>query len=352
VNAAELMTTDQMLARFASRFAATFTGPRERRLPSAASTSAASTSAASISAAGGSAASISAGAMTVPAGVGPGAIGRVGAGAAQPRRLPQRERLPLARTITDEIVPLLVLAHRDPVAAASPAAVVAARGDGAMAAPAIGSLAALALASDVDGAVAFIAAMAAEGHALEMIYLDVVAGAARHLGQLWHDDAASFADVTIGVLTLRRVLHAFDHAFCDETARRDPMRRMLLIPCPGESHDFATDLVSAFLRKAGWDVSRAAPRSEATLCAMLAKERYAVLGISDSCGEGVEALGSLIRAARRASRTQTLRVMVGGPAFAADADLAMRVGADATARDARHAVTQAEGLLALTRRDG
>jgi methanogenic corrinoid protein MtbC1 len=39
--------------------------------------------------------------------------------------------------------------------------------------------------------------------------------------------------------------------------------------------------------------------------------------------------------------------MVGGPVFVAKPELARRVGADATAADARGAVTQAERLLDL-----
>jgi methanogenic corrinoid protein MtbC1 len=259
------------------------------------------------------------------------------------RRLLQRQKLPLSRTIAEEVVPLLVLAHRGPDATAALPALVEA---------AVNLLADIAVRSDVASAVTLIEDLHAAGHPLDMLYLDVIAGSARHLGQMWHDDKASFADVTIGVLALQRLLHALDHAFCGETLRRDPQRRLLLAARPGEPHGFALDMVSAFLRRAGWEVACLAPRDEQALCAAVRGAWYAVVGISDSCGAGPEQLAGVIHAVRRASRNRHVRVMVGGPSFSADPELAIRAGADATAADARHAVLQAEGLFALVRNDG
>lgn len=259
------------------------------------------------------------------------------------RRLQQRQKLPLARTIADEVVPLLVLAHRSPEATPTPSDLIE---------KAVQLLAEIAVRSDVAEAVRLVEDLHAAGYPLDALYLEVIAGAARHLGQMWHDDKASFADVTIGVLALQRLLHALDHAFCAEALRRDPQRRLLLAARPGEAHGFALDMVSAFLRRAGWDVACLAPRDEQALCAAVRGGWYAVIGISDSCGGNAEELAGVIHAVRRASRNRHLRVMVGGPAFSADPERAIRAGADATAADARHAVLQAEGLFALVRNEG
>jgi len=278
-------------------------------------------------------------------GLGYGGFGHAAA-QRQRRRVPARGRVPLSRTITDEVVPLLVLAHRAPQPHAAAAAT-----DGFAAA--IAELTVFAMSSEVDRGVALIEALHARGASLDTLYLDVITGAARLLGQMWHDDRASFTDVTIGTLALQRLLHALDHAFCfcAETTRRDPARRMLLAPRPGEPHCFALDLLGAFLRRAGWEVVTVTPRDEAALMAALHDGWFALLGISDSCGGEPESLAAIIHAARRASQNRSLRVMVGGPAFIGDPDRALRAGADATASDAAHAVTQAEGLFALARDD-
>lgn len=256
------------------------------------------------------------------------------------RRVRPGAKRPLARAIASEVVPLLVLAHRVPES----------RGTASEAtAEAVRTLVALACRSDVPGAVTLIERLRASGLPFDDLYLDVIAGAARLLGQQWHDDEVSFADVTIGVLALQRLLHVLDPAFCGEPTRRHPQRRMLLAARPGETHGFALDLLSAFLRRAGWEVACLAPRDEQALCAAVKGGWYAVLGLSDSCGSGTEEMARVIHAARLASSNREIRVMLGGPAYSASPESAIRAGADATAADARHAVLQAEGLFALLR---
>jgi methanogenic corrinoid protein MtbC1 len=267
---------------------------------------------------------------------------------ARRRRVRSRPGTTLATAIAEEVVPLLVLAHRG-----APQQEPAPPLPDDLLAEAVPLLARLAAHSEVDAAVELVERLHALGHPLDVLYLDVVSPAARHLGQLWHEDRISFAEVTIGVLALQRLLHALDHAFCfcADVARRDPAKRMLLAPRPGEPHGFALDMIGSFLRRAGWEVTTIASPDEAGLCAAVNSRWYAVLGLSDSCGVASDAMAGIIHSARRASQNRELRVMVGGPAFAGDPEQAIRVGADATAADARHAVAQAEALFALLRRD-
>jgi len=270
--------------------------------------------------------------------------------AAAPERQPMRwDGRAFAATVAAEVVPLLVLAHRR---RAQPARHAPAGPPGALA-EAIPVLADLAVRSEVDAAVALVEDLHWRGHSFDDLYLELISGVARHLGQLWHEDRLSFADVTIGTLALQRLLHALDHAFCAcaEVVHRDPAKRALLASRPGEPHGFALDMLSAFLRRAGWEAATIAPADEAELCDAVRSSWYAVLGLSDSCGLSTDGMAGLIHAARRASLNRHLRVMVGGPAFAGDPEEALRVGADATAVDARHAVDQAEALFALVRRN-
>lgn len=264
------------------------------------------------------------------------------------RRLKARPGRSLARTIADEVVPLLVLAHRPPRAIAPGEAPCA-----KAVAEAVPVLARLAMLNEVEAGVALVEDMHARGVPLDTLYLDLISAAARELGQLWHDDRISFADVTIGVLALQRLLHRLDHAFCfcADVVHRDPAKRVLLASRPGEPHGLAIDVLGAFLRRGGWEVDTLAPANDAELCAALQASWYAVLGLSDSCGSPADAMAVTIHAARRASLNRRIRVMVGGTGFGGDPEEAIRVGADATAADARHAVAQAEALFALQERE-
>jgi methanogenic corrinoid protein MtbC1 len=74
---------------------------------------------------------------------------------------------------------------------------------------------------------------------------------------------------------------------------------------------------------------------------------YGLIGFSMACETELDELAACIRGVRRASRNPNIGVMVGGPIFLEHPEFVALVGADATARDGRQAVLQAQGLLAL-----
>jgi methanogenic corrinoid protein MtbC1 len=80
---------------------------------------------------------------------------------------------------------------------------------------------------------------------------------------------------------------------------------------------------------------------------MVAEKHFGLIGFSIGGETHIEALASLIRDIRRASRNADLGILVGGPLLLQEPLLVKRLGADATARDADEAVLQAEALLAL-----
>ena len=251
------------------------------------------------------------------------------------------QRLALARTIEAEIIPRLLLAHR-----------VRPRRDAALAegawAPArvdIEAFATLLLASEDAAALAYVEAIRARGVALEAIYLELFAPAARHLGDLWLEDARDFAEVTLGLCRLHQFLHRFSAAFHDGREHAEHGRRALILPVPGEQHSFGAVMVAEFFRRAGWDVqSDAVPTIEAA--AASAREAwFDVFGLSVSCEAHLDRVGATIRAVRRASRNPRIVVLVGGRVFLEQPHLAELVGADATASDALQAAVRAQALV-------
>jgi methanogenic corrinoid protein MtbC1 len=80
---------------------------------------------------------------------------------------------------------------------------------------------------------------------------------------------------------------------------------------------------------------------------MVAEKHFGLIGFSIGGETHIEALTTLIRDVRRASRNPNLGILVGGPLLLQEPLLVKRLGADATARDAEEAILQAEALLAL-----
>jgi methanogenic corrinoid protein MtbC1 len=208
-------------------------------------------------------------------------------------------------------------------------------------------LAGLVLARNVSVASAHVEAMRRRGVAVESLYLDLLAPAARHLGELWTADVCDFTQVTIGLGRLQNLLHELSPTFQADGSQRSNGLRVLLVPAPGDQHTFGLSMVAEFFRRAGWDVWGQTPMSRRDLLDAVRSEWFALVGLSVSCGTRLEALSSCVRAVRRVSRNRRLGILVGGPAFTEEPALASLVGADATAADGRGAAAQAQNLLSL-----
>jgi methanogenic corrinoid protein MtbC1 len=265
----------------------------------------------------------------------------------QPARRRRNRVAVLARTLETDIIPRLLLAHRNSTTAAyvdSPS--VAAPGPADVAA-----LTGLAMQADLPGALAYLEALRARGMSLERIYLDLLSPVARRLGVMWEEDECDFTTVTIGLSCLHQVVREYSPAFTLRAARAEPDRRVLLAPAPGEQHSFGILVVEQFFRGAGWDVWSGAGVERAEILEAAKRVWFGVAGFSLACEDHLGALAMLIRDVRRASRNAGLGILVGGPLFVDRPDLVALVGADATAADGRQATLQAETMLALLGRD-
>jgi methanogenic corrinoid protein MtbC1 len=202
-----------------------------------------------------------------------------------------------------------------------------------------------ALAMSANGAESadFFKSMLAKGHRLDTLFVHLLAPTARYLGELWDQDRCDFVDVTIGVARLQEILAFFESA--RQTPIVDDHHRALLITRPEEKHFFGLDMVAKLMRAAGWDVVVGKGLSAADNILTAKKNWFGVIGITLSGDAGIKDVGRTIETIRRTSRNRKIGVMVGGPAFTGNPDLAVRVGADAVADDGPAAVILAKKLL-------
>ena len=198
-----------------------------------------------------------------------------------------------------------------------------------------------------DGFVAraYAKAMRLRGIKLETLCLDILAPAARRLGDLWSDDACSFTDVTVGVGHLQGVLR---DTFLPNSATEHEgveSKRILLAAAPGEGHTFGLAMVAGLFRHAGWLVQHQTMTSDTMLAQTVSRNWFAIIGLSSSDERRLDVLKACIRKLRKASRNKAVRIMVGGVVFIDQPEITAQVGADFMAFDARDAVRRAQRYL-------
>jgi MerR family transcriptional regulator, light-induced transcriptional regulator len=247
----------------------------------------------------------------------------------------------LARTIEQEIIPRLMLAHRtttEPLLRSVGVGYVITADD-------VKHFAKLVLSHEEDVAFATIQTLRSRDVSVEKIYLDLLAPTARYLGELWEDDLCNFTDVTVGLGRLQRVLRELSPALGRSVEHPSQGRRVLLLPSPGEQHTFGLVMVAEFFRRAGWDVTGGAWAAGADAAALVSAEWFDVIGFSLGAEVHLGQLAASIAAVRHATCNQDLAILVGGPLFGVHPEFVGQVGADGMTIDGREAPLLAESLI-------
>lgn len=245
---------------------------------------------------------------------------------------PDQERL--ASVIFDDIVPRLHMFHHE---------LSAKDAERAFTREEISDFGAILITDDSVAADQYLQKMRVRGHSEETLFLGLMAETARHLGALWEEDRCSFIDVTIGVARLQKILCVFS-GVC-EPAVTDGHYRVLLCALAGETHVFGLDMVACFMRHASWEVDVQKGCESQDVSEVVARDWFAVVGLTLSAESGLEALCRAIQTARASSVNPAIGVLVGGPLFRAQPKLVAQVGADAMATDAATASLLAKKLL-------
>ena len=257
---------------------------------------------------------------------------------------PARDRMSetrLSRTIEAEIIPRLMLAHRNGQSADEVSS------GPRVTAEDVRHFTAMALEREPAALLGYVDELLARGHSLDAVFLDLFSPTARLLGHMWRDDLLSFTDVTIGMSRLQQVVRELSPGFEQQEEAGGRRGRILLAPAPGEQHSFGLSLLECFFRRAGWDVCGGSAQTRAELIRSAREEWLDVVGISLSADVSYQAIGSTISAVKKVSRNPSLFVMVGGRYFIDHPDHATKVGADAVGSDAPDALRQAVSSLSI-----
>lgn len=245
----------------------------------------------------------------------------------------------LSTLIEGEIIPQLLAAHGVP---GLPAGIAR---SARISAEDVRRFAPLALVLEADELLQHVEGLLEQGIAAESVFVDLLAPAARKLGEFWDSDTCDFVDVTIGLWRLQEVMR--------EIAWRTPAisgslfsaRTALFSPMPGEQHGFGTLMVEEIFSRGGWQSELLVEPQRRDLLAMVGGRHFDLFGLTVSCDCHSGELTDLITAVRSVSLNPKLFVLVGGRAINADPALADLSGADGTAPDGPTALALAERLV-------
>lgn len=202
----------------------------------------------------------------------------------------------------------------------------------------------LLIAHDASIASRYVGMLRADGMPLSTLYLDLLAPAARRLGEMWDKDECSFTDVTIGVCRMHQVILEFSRCFDANPSSERSSKNALVLPVPGEQHSFGIFMVMEFLRKDGWNCFSGNPANMNEFHKLLRSQDFDVIGISVSAERHIDSARTLIREVRSASRNSESLILAGGRIFVENPELAAEIGADSMAIDGRKAVSELRRL--------
>lgn len=252
------------------------------------------------------------------------------------------KQVSLMRAIEGEILPRLLLAHGADDVDLS----IAANREAGVETHHIKEFARILIEHDGGVAESFVNMLqTARGLTRDSILLDLFAPTARELGDMWLRDDCTFAEVTVGLCELERLLMRRTESNRTVMETANPARTVLLSPAPGEQHVFGLLIVKELFRRSGWSVATPNAGHEDSLLDAVRQTRFAVVGLSLSKEEQCGVCGALVKSIRQTSRNSDVVVVVGGHGVRAGSASCDSLGADLVAHDGREALAQIECLV-------
>jgi methanogenic corrinoid protein MtbC1 len=176
----------------------------------------------------------------------------------------------------------------------------------------------------------------AAGMDVRGLYVDVFQPALRGIGRLWQQNAISVADEHLATAITQAAMARLYERLFQAASGGGPL---LVAACvDAERHDVGLRMLCDLLELDGWDtvyLGSAVPLDD--LVRMVCSRRPDVVALSASIAPHVGRVEETVRAIRAGCGDRQPVIAVGGRPFAAEPELAARVGADLTAADADEA---------------
>jgi len=202
------------------------------------------------------------------------------------------------------------------------------------------------LLSTEDGAFELaITVLKTHGVSINYIILDLIPIIARRLGKQWEDDTLSFAEVSIGVNRLERVIHKLDYLFQVTQLEKRGNQSILITVFPESQHSLGTLILSNYFIHSGWRVYRPENTSMKSISQEIESHSHDAIAISVSCDEQLELLPNTISALREKSKNANIKVLIGGPLYNKAPEKFAHIEADIKAFTPEESVERLELVL-------
>jgi methanogenic corrinoid protein MtbC1 len=208
-------------------------------------------------------------------------------------------------------------------------------------------LAQLSVKADTAAMLAYVNDRLAAGNSVEAIFVDLLAPAARRLGEYWEADSEDFVAVTMGLWRIQEVLRDVTGRIPASHCPAQRGRTALFSAMPGDQHSFGTLMVAECFERAGWQTRTLIEPALGDITRSVASTHYDLVGLTVSCDCPTATLTSLVSTLRSVSFNPQIRIMMGGRLLSEQPSLVGECGADATAKDARAAVVIAEQMVPI-----
>lgn len=191
----------------------------------------------------------------------------------------------------------------------------------------------------------FIETLLEGGVSKEAVYADLLAPAARRLGEMWDEDKVSYTEVTIGLGRLQQMVHGLDWLTPYNGDNEPSARSALFAPRPGEQQTFGFYLIEEMFRWSGWRTWVETSSTNETMTADARCHWFDILCLSIDRRTEIREVASMIAEVRRASRNRDLFVLVTGRPFIERPELIAMIGADGAAASGGEALRGADAAV-------
>lgn len=175
---------------------------------------------------------------------------------------------------------------------------------------------------------------------LEALYLQVLDPVMREVGRLWEASRISSAQEHVASALVTRLMSM---AYTRQDLEPQDGKTAVVCAGPGEQHQIGAWMVSDLLELRGWDAKLlGADASMEGLVSMVSSVRPFLLAVSVTMPFHLRQVSAAIQAIRQRHPQDGPRILLGGQAIHQDPSMALALGADGFAADARGAALLAD----------